>query len=359
MARERWFYEQDNERRGPFSLDTLVDALRTLPEPRNCLVWKHGMPAWTLAAEVPEIEQLLPAPVAAPPPVVAAPPASFYAATAAPAEAALGGVPAKEPTTGRFAAPAESRFATTAVARPPLEPEPARSPMVYVASAAALLVVAAGLGWALLSRSASPPAPRASGPATGAAPGPAAGPGGARAGSGAASTTGPAAGGAAAPPTTGGAAGPAAASGRETAATRPPAAEAGKPAGFAGWSDTELPLPASELGKLRGVAGWSGNNLSITLYNGSTWRVTELLVRTSRLEGDKFVDAPAPSLLLPVTEQIDTGIADILKRVAPDRRKPGINPLDTGAFEAKVGPQPEAYRWKIEGAKGYPPRGES
>jgi hypothetical protein len=163
-------------------------------------------------------------------------------------------------------------------------------------------------------------------------------------------------------PATAGGAAPAPANTREPAPTptkAAPAVEPGKPAGFAGWSDTELPLPASELGKLRGVAGWSGNNLSITLYNGSTWRVTELVVRTSRLEGEKFVDAPTPSLLLPVTEQIDTGIADILRRVAPDRRKPGINPLDTGAFEAKVGPQPEAYRWKIEGAKGYPPRGES
>jgi hypothetical protein len=118
-------------------------------------------------------------------------------------------------------------------------------------------------------------------------------------------------------------------------------------------------LPASELAKLRGVAGWSGETLSITLYNGSTWRVTELLVKTGRLEGDTFVEAPSPALLLPVTEQIDSGVDKLLRRVAPDRRKPGTNPFDTGAFEGKVGPRPEAYQQKIVGAKGYPPRGES
>ena len=33
--------------------------------------------------------------------------------------------------------------------------------------------------------------------------------------------------------------------------------------------------------------------------------------------------------------------------------------LDTGPFEATVGAQPEAYRWRIEGARGYPPRAGS
>ena len=349
MARERWFYEQDNERRGPFSLDTLVDALRTLPEPRNCLVWKHGMPAWTLAAEVPEIEEHLPTPVAASSPAAAPPPAAFYPSGPAASDSAFGGVAVKEPTTGRFAAPAESRFGSATAARPPLEAEPGRSPMVYVLGAAALIAVAGGVGWVLSSRSA-PPERTVSAPSGGGSQGPAGAQGGPRPGTGSAPAAAPGAG-----------SGPGSATTtKDPSATKTaPATEPPKAAGFTGWSDTELPLPGSELGKLRGVAGWSGNNLSITLYNGSTWRVTELVVRTSRLDGDKFVDAPTPSLLLPVTEQLDTGIADILRRVAPDRRKPGINPLDTGAFEAKVGPQPEAYRWKIEGAKGYPPRGES
>jgi hypothetical protein len=122
------------------------------------------------------------------------------------------------------------------------------------------------------------------------------------------------------------------------------------------WSDQEGEVPPAELGRLRGVGGWSGDRLTITLYNGSTWRITEILVRTSRLRGDEFQDGATPHRLLPVgAAPVDAATADILKKVAPDRRQPGVDPLDTGLFEASVGPQPEAYRWRIEGARGYPP----
>jgi hypothetical protein len=105
------------------------------------------------------------------------------------------------------------------------------------------------------------------------------------------------------------------------------------------------------------VGGWIGERLTITLYNGSTWRITEILVRTSRLRGDEFVDAETPHRLLPVGgPSFDAGTAELLRKVAPDRKKPGVNPLDTGPFEAIVGPQPGAYRWRIEAARGYPPR---
>lgn len=331
MARERWFYEHESERKGPFSLERLVVALRTLPQPRSCLVWKVGMSAWTSAGEIPEIERQLPAPPAAPP----AQPA-FYPAAAPPGDGGLGGAAARDLGTGRLSVGAEAGYGGAAVARP-AEGERGRNPMVYVGGTAAVLAVAGVAAWLLFFKS-PPPGPTATGPSPSSATQP-----GVRS---------------ARPP------GPNTipkGSSEPTPPTPEPTArgEPSKPQAFGGWSDTELPLASSELAKLRGVAGWSGDKLTITLYNGSTWRVTELLVKTSRLEGDKFVDAPSPALLLPVSEQIDSSVAQILKRVAPDRRKPGTNPLDTGAFEAKVGPQPEAYRWKIEGAKGYPPRGES
>jgi hypothetical protein len=53
---------------------------------------------------------------------------------------------------------------------------------------------------------------------------------------------------------------------------------------------------------------------------------------------------------------VDAGVADLLSRVAPDRKKAGVNPSDTGPFEGKAGPQPENFRWEIESAKGYPPK---
>jgi hypothetical protein len=49
-------------------------------------------------------------------------------------------------------------------------------------------------------------------------------------------------------------------------------------------------------------------------------------------------------------------VGQLLNKVARDRKKPGVNPLDTALFEVPAGAQPAAYRWKIEGARGYPPR---
>jgi GYF domain 2 len=59
MARERWFFAKDNRRMGPFPRRQLVESLLALPDPRSPLVWRHGLPAWIPAAEVPEIERLL------------------------------------------------------------------------------------------------------------------------------------------------------------------------------------------------------------------------------------------------------------------------------------------------------------
>lgn len=59
MARERWFFAKDNRRMGPFPRRQLVESLLALPDPRSPLVWRHGLPAWTPAAEVPEIERML------------------------------------------------------------------------------------------------------------------------------------------------------------------------------------------------------------------------------------------------------------------------------------------------------------
>jgi hypothetical protein len=140
-----------------------------------------------------------------------------------------------------------------------------------------------------------------------------------------------------------------------TPATTPPVAGEGQ--AVTGWADQEAELPASELKRLRGVGAWTGDRLTITVYNASSWRVTEIFVRTSRLEGDKFVDSIAPQRLLPAGgAQVDAAVGQLLNRVAPDRKRPGVNPADTGPFEATVGPQPAGYRWKIESARGYPPR---
>ena len=127
-------------------------------------------------------------------------------------------------------------------------------------------------------------------------------------------------------------------------------------AAAAALSDRESDLPARELKRLRGVASWAGDDLKLTVYNGTTWRVTELYVKISRFKDDDFVEDPRPLVLAPPGAAVDAGVADLLSRVAPDRKKPGLNPSDTGPFEGKAGPQPENFRWEIESARGYPPK---
>jgi hypothetical protein len=108
--------------------------------------------------------------------------------------------------------------------------------------------------------------------------------------------------------------------------------------------------------RLRGVATWSGETLRLTVYNGTSWRVTELSVKISRFKDDDFVEDARPVVLVPPGVEVDAGVADLLSRVAPDRKRPGLNPADTGSFEGKAGPQPENFRWQIEAARGYAPR---
>jgi hypothetical protein len=125
----------------------------------------------------------------------------------------------------------------------------------------------------------------------------------------------------------------------------------------AGLGDQEQNLPQAELSKLRGVAAWSGTGLVFTLYNGSSWRVTELFVKPSRLINDQFVEDTTARKLMPAqSEQAEAGVDNLMNRVAPGRKKPGVNPFDTGRFGGEAGPQPEAYRCPIVGARGYPPR---
>jgi hypothetical protein len=293
MARERWFYAANMRRMGPLPKRQLVESLLGLPDPRGSLVWRHGLSAWTPARDVPEIDDQL------------APFSRKPAADPDPTLPVPRGMRAEPVPAGPARRTAEAASPNVAL---------------YFGGLGVLALIVM-VGWYVWPRS-SDRGDGASTRGTGRASGQAV----------PATSLRPADGG-----STDGVANP------------------GTP-GFAGWSDQEVELPPAELKRLRGVGAWSGNKLAITVYNGSTWRITEILVRTSRLRGEEFVDAQTPDWLLPVGgPPVDAGTAELLKKVAPDRKKPGVNPLDTGPFEAAVGPQPEAYRWRIEGARGYPP----
>jgi hypothetical protein len=311
MGRERWFYGQNLQRRGPVPLTQLVEAVLAQADPRATLVWRKGFAEWTRAEDVPEVERRL-APYLArkeaeaaarrPPPPVAAPPSPVY-------------VPA---------------------------PAAKQASAVLYAGIGAAVVLVVGIGaWLMWPRPEPtiPPqlvplggettesAPAVVIPAPGSAP---------------VATPPPSV----APP-------PTAAPKPVVAATPlPTAPPTSVPAGV---GSREADLPPSEVKKLRGVAAWSGTTLRLTVYNGTAWRVTALYVKIGRFTGDQFTEDNRPVLLLPPARNVDAGVADLLSKVAPDRKKPGLNPLDTGPFEGEAGAQPESFRFEIESARGYPP----
>ena len=338
MSRERWFFAQDNKRRGPVPLAQLVEGLLRTPDPLSSLVWRHGLGGWTRAGEVPDVQRKLS-------PFVA----SRQAAT--PTEARPAPSSGAYPTIPRT--PAREERAPRPALRYEEEPAPAAatsSATLYVASSAAAVVVLGFLAFLFWPR----PEQKLVSPTDaglvmlkeGGEGSPE--PGGA---------TAPASG---APPTKTGAA-PGGTGGTKTGAVSPPPPVAqvpvATPTPAMGLGDQEQNLPLSELSKLRGVAEWGGTSLVFTMYNGSSWRVTELFVKPSRMINDQFVDDTTPRKLLPLQgDQAEAGVDNLMNKVAPGRKKPGVNPFDTGRFQGEAGPRPEAYRCPIVGARGYPPR---
>jgi hypothetical protein len=305
MARERWFFAQGNQRRGPAPLSQVVESVLGQPDPRAVLVWRKGFADWTRCEDVPEVERRI---------------APFLAKKAA--EEAARHVPA---------AP------VVASAPPPPRVEEARpgsSALVYggIAGGAAVLVLLGWLFWPRPQPPATPPGPVPLGGTT-AENAPAVVLRAPRDGHRA--TPAPTA-----PP-------PAAVT---TTTTRPAAPAA------ATMADRETDLPPGELRKLRSVWAWEGDTLKGTVYNGTSWRVTELYVSVFRFVNDDFVEDPRPMRLVPPGAQVDAGVADLLSKVAPDRKKPGLNPLDTGSFVGKAGARPENFRTEIESARGYAPK---
>jgi hypothetical protein len=306
MARERWFFAQGHQRRGPAPFNQLVESVLGQPDPRSVLVWRKGFADWTRAEDVPEVERRL---------------APFLARKAA--EEAAKRAPVAPPV---------------APPPPPARVEEAKpgSPAFVYGGILALIGVLGLLGWLFWPRAQPPAAPSVPVPLGGTTT------------ENAPAVVIPA------PPAGTPAAAPVA---TPRPATPPPTRPtATPPPASTGMADRESDIPKADLRRLRGVAAWAGDTLKLTVYNGTTWRVTELYVRVGRFVNDDFIEDQRPILLTPPGGQVDAGVADLLSRVAPDRKKPGLNPADTGPFAGKAGQQPENFRWEIESARGYAPK---
>jgi hypothetical protein len=56
---EIWYYAEQDETKGPLSLDELTQVLRQQPRPDKVLVWREGHPDWLQAGEVPELSRFI------------------------------------------------------------------------------------------------------------------------------------------------------------------------------------------------------------------------------------------------------------------------------------------------------------
>lgn len=303
---DRWFLAQGLKRRGPVHFEQLIRALLDEADPRAPLVWHKGFASWTRAEDVPQVERRL---------------TPVLARAAATAEAIR---------RAGSNAPIQGHTAAAAIG----DGKPGNALLVY--GGLGVGVIAIGLvGWLLWPRPQPAPQPfPLGGPSVDDAPAVVIPP-------------------APKPP----ASAPVAVSAPHVSpvATRSPAPAApARPVIV--FEDREAELPPADVRRLRGVAAWSGETLGLTVENRTAWRVTALHVRVSRFAGDDLQRDAGPLLLLPPGEPVAAGVAELLDRVAPDRKRPGLNPLDTGLFEAKAGPRPEGFRWEIESARGYAPR---
>ena len=303
MARERWFYAQGSQRRGPAPLNQVVESVLAQPDPRAVLVWRKGFADWTRAEDVPEVERRI---------------APFLARKAA------------EESARRPAPP------PAAVAPPPpprvVEEAKPGSPMLVYGGIAAGVAVLGLLGWLFWPRAQPLAEPVPLG--------------------GTSVKDAPAVVIPAQPATT-----PTAVAAVAATPTPPPvpALRPATPPPVAVVSNREADLPKSEIRKLRPVWAWEADTLKGTVYNGTAWRVTELYVRVGRFVNEDFVEDPRPVVLSAPGGELDAGVADLLSKVAPDRKRPGINPLDTGVFQGRAGARPENFRAEIEAARGYAP----
>jgi uncharacterized membrane protein YhaH (DUF805 family) len=62
---DAWFYVQDGQKKGPLTLEALVEFLAALPDPQGTLVWSQGLQGWTRAGDVPALAPRLPPPITA------------------------------------------------------------------------------------------------------------------------------------------------------------------------------------------------------------------------------------------------------------------------------------------------------
>lgn len=134
----------------------------------------------------------------------------------------------------------------------------------------------------------------------------------------------------------------------------------------------QMGLPAGDLEKLRGPATIEGDALTLSLFNGTDWHVSEVAVAFTLVRKN----APAPSAFADTTGIASANpapaVPDIPADVVRPEKKPDVTviyhmravapPLSRAVFSAPLNLDLAAgdeWHWAIVEAKGYPPEDRS
>jgi hypothetical protein len=117
---------------------------------------------------------------------------------------------------------------------------------------------------------------------------------------------------------------------------------------------SEMDLPASDLAKLEGRATIEGDALTVTLFNATTWHVSEIAVAfTVVRKSVSGQGAPTDNALdqLRPEKKRDTTVIYRMRAAAA----PWIRAAFSAQLDVPVDPGDE-WHWAIVQAKGYPPQ---
>ena len=126
-------------------------------------------------------------------------------------------------------------------------------------------------------------------------------------------------------------------------------------------------LPRSELDKLDGPATIDGDSLQVTMHNGTSWELREVVIGLTILRHPEAVDAAASyggARIVPAAAGVSTQPAQNSFQKQPDvtvllRVKGSAAPLATALFRTQLNfalfPD-QQWHWAIIRAKGIPPK---
>ncbi len=120
---------------------------------------------------------------------------------------------------------------------------------------------------------------------------------------------------------------------------------------------SQMELPTGELSKLEGPATIEGDTLTITLFNATTWHVSEIAVALTVVRKNAASDSgslPGPDAILqevrPEKKQ-DTTVIYKMRAAAP----PWMRAAFSAPLNLDLG-RGDEWHWAIVQARGYPPQ---